>query len=47
MSGERICAKCELPKDACACADAKAYDRWWATEQGRIARQKDHPHDPQ
>lgn len=30
--GSQICPKCELPKPACACSDARAYDK--ATSHG-------------
>ncbi len=27
---QKYCGKCELPRPACACADARNYDRaWW------------------
>lgn len=28
-NAKRHCHRCELPKPACACADATAYDNWW------------------
>ncbi len=29
LAERKHCSKCELPKPACACADATAYDNWW------------------
>jgi hypothetical protein len=36
------CRRCELPKDVCACADAREYDRWWKHTGSKA---KDTPND--
>lgn len=37
------CRTCELPKEVCACADAREYDRWWEYQQFRPARRSQKP----
>lgn len=38
LDSEPYCDGCELPVEACACADAREYDDAWAAEADRLAR---------
>lgn len=35
----RHCRKCELPREVCACSDAREYDRWWKIHGRRALQQ--------